>query len=128
MRYTLPKAEKLVSLKAIDLTFADGKSLFCYPIKLLYTLNSTSLTNQSLFSVPKRNFKRANKRNTIKRRMREAYRLNKHIHATVSRETRKVYNLVFIYIAKEEEGYSRIEESVVTLLNRLAQMDSTSVK
>jgi len=60
--------------------------------------------------------------------MREAYRLNKHIHATVSRETGKVYNLVFIYIAKEEEGYSRIEESVVTLLNRLAQMDSTSVK
>lgn len=128
MRYTFPKSEKLVSLKAIDLTFADGKSLFCYPIKLLFAPTPYSSINQALFSVPKRNFKRANKRNAIKRRMREAYRLNKHMHITVSRETVKVYNLVFIYIAKDEEPYGKIEESMVTLLNRLAVMDGSISK
>ena len=119
MRYTFPKSEKLVSLKAIDSTFAAGNSLFCYPIKLLYTPNTDSSVNQALFSVPKRNFKRANKRNTLKRRMREAYRLNKYALDDVSRETEMSYNLVLLYVAKEEESYKRIADSMVTLLKRL---------
>ena len=64
--------------------------------------------------MPKRNFKRAVKRNLLKRRVREAYRLNR------SRLGDKSYDIFIYYIGKEEEDYGRIEKSLVALLDDLA--------
>ena len=74
----LAKSERLSSLTAVRRLFQNGVSGFVYPFR--YTViveKSTSPTVEVLFSVPKRNHKRANKRNLLRRRTKEAYRLNK---------------------------------------------------
>ena len=68
--HALPKSERLSSLTAVRRLFADGASGFVYPFRyMVYKSESTTPTVEVLFSVPKRNHKRANKRNTLKRRM-----------------------------------------------------------
>ncbi|MBQ2239983.1 MAG: ribonuclease P protein component, partial [Alistipes sp.] len=83
--HALPKSERLSSLTAVRRLFTDGASGFVYPFRyMVFKSESTTPTVEVLFSVPKRNHKRANKRNTLKRRMREAYRLNNDaLHAAI---------------------------------------------
>src|SRR5690606_26144620 len=76
-----PKSERLSSKKNIKELFSRGSSFHLYPFKVIYLPNpnpqpDTSLI-QVLFTVPKRNHKRAVDRNKIKRRLKEAYRRNK---------------------------------------------------
>ena len=86
---TLSRAERLRSLSAIRRLFGEGKSGFVYPFRynfLIHTdaepatgesMKHSSKVVKVMFSVPKRFHKRANKRNVLKRRTREAYRLNR---------------------------------------------------
>ena len=76
--FTLHKEERLCSQKIIGDLFTSGESFLAYPLKVVFLktdLDSSPV--QAAFTVSKRNFKRAVKRNLLKRRMREAYRLNK---------------------------------------------------
>ncbi len=134
MRATLPKREKLCSRREIEELLKLGKSYFCYPFKvscILYKDNSTlsigEPENTSLptieefpikivVSVPKRNFKRAVKRNLLKRRIREAYRLNK---KTFTPPSGYRLNILFVYTAKEVLEYSYIEKKLISLSNKL---------
>jgi ribonuclease P protein component len=82
-----------------------------------------------MVSVPKRNFKRAVKRNLLKRRIREAWRLNAGIlegtagdAATPSGRPR--YDLLFVYLGREIESYERIEATLTGLLRQLADQPS----
>jgi ribonuclease P protein component len=65
-------------------------------------------------SVPKRNFKRAVWRNLLKRRVREAFRLNK------TRLGDKTYDVFIYYVGKQEEDYGRIEKSLMEILDDMA--------
>ena len=76
--FRLPHDERLRSFGAVRRLFQDGHGGFVYPFRyLLFAEADTEPSVRLLFSVPKRYHKRANKRNLLKRRMREAYRLNK---------------------------------------------------
>ena len=66
-----------------------------------------------MVSVPKKLFKRAVKRNLLKRRIREAYRLNKDM--LVSPEG-KVTHVLFVYVSKEIMEFSQIEKKVKDIL------------
>ena len=74
-----PKSEKLGSKKCIDTLFANGRWLRSKHLRLVYFLseNEDDIPVQIVFSVPKRFHRRAVKRNLLKRRLRESYRLNK---------------------------------------------------
>ncbi|MCU0353144.1 MAG: ribonuclease P protein component [Cytophagales bacterium] len=81
----LRKAERLHSKKLIEELFAKGSSVYLYPFRLQFLPRPAQPDGavpvaypQILFSVSKRNFKRANRRNLIRRRLREIYRLHKH--------------------------------------------------
>ena len=74
-RYTLSKEERLSWKRYIDLLFAKGQSFVAFPLRVVYlsvekeeTLAPVSI----LISVPKKKFRRAVKRNLIKRQVREA--------------------------------------------------------
>jgi ribonuclease P protein component len=80
MDNTFKKEEKLKHKKLIAQLFKQGHAITVFPFRLIY-LNQDFIGNTPIkigFTVAKRNIKLAIKRNTIKRRMREAYRLNKH--------------------------------------------------
>lgn len=113
--YTFSKHERLCSATAIETLFATGSSKNARPLKLIYQPN-TDTSNKIVIVVPKRNFKRANKRNVLKRRLREAYRLHKHLLSNVQPK----YNIALLFTAREETDYVTIEKSTIELLQHLS--------
>lgn len=123
MDFTFTKIERLCSKKAIDDLFANGKSKTQFPIKLIYksTEFESPFPVRAMFVVPKKKHKRANKRNTIKRRMREVYRLHKHnLYNTL--KTQKL-DIMFICLTNEELEYAVIEKSMLQLMETLGKME-----
>jgi ribonuclease P protein component len=115
-QFSFSKHERLIKKKEIEALFASGKSFNLHPLRVLFNPNpeQSSTTHQLLFSVPSRNFKRAVDRNLIKRRLREAYRLNKSkLTSTVK------LNVAYIYIAKEILPFKAIEAKLIESFNRL---------
>lgn len=121
--YRFSKREKVCNVREISSLF-KGRSLFAYPFKLAYIKRDNSSDEppiKVLCSVGKRYSKSAVKRNLIKRRIREAYRLNKHILSSKIEIGSDSFSIGFIYIAQKEESYEQIEKSVVKLLKELSK-------
>jgi ribonuclease P protein component len=120
--YALAKSERLSSLTAVRRLFKDGASGFVYPFRYMYiTDESTTPSVEVLFSVPKRYHKRANKRNTLRRRMKEAYRLNK-ASLTESATQRGVdMDIALVYSAKEVLPYKTIENAICKILAEVSE-------
>lgn len=115
--YTLPKSERLKSLTAVRRLFKDGASGFVYPFRYMtITEDSTTPNIEALFSVPKRYHKRANKRNTLRRRTKEAYRLNKETLHEAANSSGKSLDIAFVYSTKDILPYKTIEHAVRRIL------------
>lgn len=126
--FTFTKIERLCSKKAIDDLFANGKGKTQFPFKLMYKLSEfeSPFPIRVMFVVPKKKHKRANKRNIIKRRMREVYRLHKQsLYDSV--KTQKL-DVMFICLTPEELSYQDIEKAMLSLMNSLGTTDFTSAK
>ena len=116
-RFTLPRTHILRSKTDIDALLERGAVLFRYPIKAYYLDREAPDQvgfSRMMVSVPKRNFKRAVKRNLLKRRVREAWRLN----ARLLGERR--VDILFVYLGREIERYDRIEATLTGILRFLA--------
>ncbi len=127
MKQTFPKAERLCSQKTIGRLFEKGsteaKTSYLFPFKVFYLVDSDVPSNQPpqvLFSISKRNFKKAVDRNLLRRRCREAYRKNKHLFFS-SPEQRPPSYIAFILIAKTKVEYDTIERGLQKLIVRLSQ-------
>jgi ribonuclease P protein component len=125
MNFTFTKIERLCSKKAIDELFAGGKSKNQFPFKLIYKKSEfeSPFPVRVMFVVPKKKHKRANKRNDIKRRMREVYRLNKHTLYEAVKDQK--LDLMFICLSNEELEYATIEKSMLQLMETLAKQNFT---
>lgn len=118
--YALPKSERLSSLAAVRRLFQDGASGFVYPFRyMVIAEKSTSPSVEVLFSVPKRYHKRANKRNTLRRRMKEAYRLNKSAIATSAVDRGLGVDIAIVYSSKEILPYKTIEYAICKILSEV---------
>lgn len=123
-RFTLKKHERLKSKKSIDLLFNKGKSVFSHPIKALFLdVPISSIDDWSLkfgVAVPKKKVKKAVTRNLIKRRIREAYRLNKTPlqEKLKSKEGRQLI-LMLIFIENTPVEYFQIEKAVTSILEKI---------
>ncbi|MDQ3393659.1 MAG: ribonuclease P protein component [Bacteroidota bacterium] len=115
---TFHKSERLNSRKLIQELFDKGSSFFLYPLKVIFFSAPPGSPNQVLFSVPKRNFKKAVDRNKIKRRLRESYRSNKTILMYGEKNTNS-YLIAFIYLGKEILTFNEINDKLKSSLGRL---------
>jgi ribonuclease P protein component len=116
------KTERLKSRKAIEELFNKGEKIYSFPLKLIYIINENPKisSHQVAFSVSKKCFKKAVFRNKIKRRMREAYRKNKHILYEIT--SNKKFNFMFIFIDNKDYSYAVIEEKTKIILNKLREI------
>jgi len=126
MDFTFDKTEHLCGKKAIDALFSGGKSKTQFPIKLIYkkSVFESAFPARVVFVVPKKKHKRANKRNTLRRRMREVYRLHKHTMYEALK-TEKV-DLMFVYLSNESLDYKHIEACMLPLLDHIPKQVITA--
>lgn len=121
MDFTFDKSERLCSKKALDDLFAGGKSKTAFPIKVIYksSVYESAFPARVVFIVPKKKHRRANKRNTIRRRMREVYRLNKHtLYASLGNQK---LDMMFVYLSNEVSEYQQIETVMCSLMEYVAK-------
>lgn len=113
---TFSKEEKLCSTKSIESLFAKGDSFIAYPLRVVYQLRDESVEDNQyasvLISVSKKKFKRAVKRNRVKRMIREAYRLNKSLYLDWLKVNNKQMDIAFLYLKSELPTYTEIEKSI----------------
>ena len=118
--FSFKKAERLTSSKSISILFQEGRSISSYPLRILFnSLGEGHHPVSVAFSVPKRLFKRAVDRNLLKRRIREAYRLNKTNTYKRLEEMNMRINLVIQYQHKEILDFETIEKGVVKALEKM---------
>ncbi|MEM1218343.1 MAG: ribonuclease P protein component [Bacteroidota bacterium] len=122
--FRLTKAERLKSRKVLQTLFREGKSLGIPPIRMIWwerALEGTESPVQIAVTVPKRSFRKAVLRNRLKRRMREAYRLQKSRLLDQYQPTDRQLAILFIYTGRKELPYQDIERSMKNLMKRLAK-------
>lgn len=119
----LRKPERLSRKKIIEKLFAGGsRSFSIFPLRVVWLpVEELNVQASLLVSVSKRRFKRAVKRNRVKRQIREAYRLNKQplLEALAEKDLRLA--LAFIYLSDELTDSAVIAEKMKIALVRIVE-------
>ena len=122
-KLTLGKNERLKSRKRTELLFSEGKKFSITPFRIHYLFHeSTNPPLQFGVGVSSKNFKKAVDRNKIKRRVREAYRLQKIILHQKVKEKKGQLNVFFIYNGKEIPEFSGIFDTMKKILDKLCHI------
>lgn len=121
--HTFTKAERLCSKKLIESLFQGGaKSFSIYPMRVVFIpIEKRDAQVSILISVPKKRFKRAVKRNLIKRQIREAYRLQKDALLKAVEEKEYGLAIAFIYISNDIFNTEEIMAKMKTTLARITE-------
>lgn len=124
--HSLRKAERACSKTTIDKLFKGGcsRSLSAYPLRVVFLKSDTTGREQCqiMVSVPKKCFKRAVKRNRVKRQIREAYRINKAITAEAMKAHEgESLTMAFIWLDSNLHETSEIMHKMKSLLYRISE-------
>ena len=112
-QFSFSKGERLKNKKIIDHIFKSGKKISLFPFDFRYLRKENDSINEVLISVSKSKINSSVKRNLLKRRIRESYRLNKSLINVNG------YYMAFIYSTSKILSYKQIEISVISLFNTL---------
>jgi ribonuclease P protein component len=122
MTHSLCKDERLWGERVISNLFKYGHSFFLSPYKAVWIKIPEAASFSSRFgvSVSKRCFKRAVKRNLMKRRTREVFRTNKQILNAAVKDGTQIH-LMVIYTSDRLLPFVDLENSMKKILQRIAQ-------
>lgn len=127
-RFSFPKAEHLKSKSIIENLYSNGSSVTAYPLRAVFITLPTKEeqpTAQILINVAKKRFKHAVDRNLIKRRIREAYRLNKHILTEeLEREGKKIA-VAILYIDNKHNSTQFLKRKMQKLLGNILEKEKS---
>ncbi len=123
MDNTLRKNEKLKSRTSVNRLFDEGKSIMAFPLRAAYRFREPGDNHvQFLISIPKKRIRRAVMRVTLRRRVRESYRLTRRSLLIPALEQHSTgVDIAFVYLDKTPAPYSVIQEKMTSLLSRIAQ-------
>lgn len=123
--HTFAKTEKLCRTKSIDRLFSDGASFIAYPLRIVYLIEDEPDASRQmpavLVNVSKKKFKRAVKRNRVKRLIREGYRLNKVRYLQLLQDNGKRMDIAFLYLKNELPDLQGIEKAILKAAALLAE-------
>ena len=108
--------------KKIARLHAEGNAFIVYPLRIVYCVMPAEdqFPAKVMISVPKKRFKRAVKRNRLKRLIRESYRLNKHALWNALTEKNLQAHVSFQYISDEMLDFEYIEKRMKVALKKIS--------
>lgn len=134
-RKTLRKSAKLRHRSLVEGLFANGRGCFDYPLRVVWRpLSAEELSStfrdhqpdligplQMMVTVPKKKRRHAVDRVLVRRRIREAFRLNcaSLRRAAEDGEGVRTLSMAIIYQATENLPYARIEKAMLKLLAKI---------
>lgn len=140
-RLTLRKGEKLRHRSLVESLFKEGESIYEFPLRLTWraigreSLEKSFRDNiphrigpiQMLITVPKKKRRHAVDRVLMRRRIREAYRLNRndYLSRIASDPELGTLSMAFIYLHDRNLPYATIERKILLLLKKLADKMTT---
>lgn len=135
----MPKRERLHHRSLVQRLFSKGRSGYAYPLRMIWLVQSREQTatlfrgnlppqiarRQMLITVPKKKFHHAVDRVWLRRRIREAYRLNRDAIPSVmitneAGEQEEAYiQMAFIYVGDKKAPYATIVRKMRKLLGSI---------
>ena len=143
VRLTFPEGERLRHRCVVTRLFEEGKGEYAYPLRMFSLLLTRAQLSemfhgripadiqplQMMITVPKKKFRHAVDRVWLRRRIREAYRLNRlelrdliKKHNSGYSDGDKFLQLAFIYVGDERREYASMEKKMLKLLNKAKEL------
>ena len=120
--FTLGKEERLKSNLAIQELLKRGKAVSRFPLKIYWDFSpdpNQKYPVRAAITVPKRKFRRAVDRNLMKRRLKEAYRLNKYMLYDKLDQHQQKIQLIILLLSDEFIPYDQLEKKMREILRQL---------
>lgn len=121
----LKKKNKLCSVIAIDALFKrDGgnNAAIAFPLRAVWRINparkADTDTPKFFISVPKKKLRHAVDRVAMRRKIREAYRLNR---TELFADLKLPVDIAFIYVADCRQPYEKVNRSMIRLMRKIAE-------
>lgn len=137
MKLTFPKSERLRHKVLVDTLFTKGNSIYEYPLRLVYRpLSNEELQDafkiavpegiaslQVLITVPKKKRRRAVDRVLMRRRIREAWRLQRRNlrRAIEDNDNLRTVSVALIYLSNENLTSAEISYKINILIKKLIE-------
>jgi len=129
-RFTFSKKERLCSKNIFAYLFANGSYLRAGAISVYYVLDVPqellSHPIQVAFASPKRHLKEAVKRNYIKRRMREVFRLQKPTLLDALKKNQRNLVLLISYNSRKKASFAEIHNTLNKAFAKLQERISAT--
>lgn len=125
-RFGFPKREHLKSKSAIENLYANGSSVTAFPLRAVFLSSKAepgAPTAAILISVAKRRFRNAVDRNLMKRRIREAYRLNKQPFIDELQKSDKQMAVAILYIDNRHSSTQFLHRKMRKLLSSIIEKE-----
>ena len=116
------KSERLSRKAVIDRLYAEGRSVAAFPLRAVYLPlepEEGEPTVSILIAVSKKRFRHAVDRNLVKRRLREAYRLNKHPFAEALQQKGCRMAVAILYLDKQHHSFVHLQARLKKLMQTI---------
>ena len=117
------RAERLKHKKLFEGLFSTGQRSFKHPVLAIWSVVELpeDVPIQAGFVAAKKHYKTATQRNLIKRRMREAFRTQKHELEAKLRGKDKQIALLFITVKSDNISYEDLQPKILLLLRDIGR-------